>query len=409
MSSVSSFGPSHSGSTITQIWEAFHTLVVNELYPWDREYLDNMPVRREDKSIFVSVASYRDENCLSTLTGAYSNSFNPKKLNFGITQQNCVEDCKSGVLEGGKVEDVEPDEDCYEEFCKGKWGEACEDGRVRVLKIKEFGSLGPYFARFLGSKLWNGESYYLQIDSHMTFAPSWDLKSIQMLTSAPSKKPVITTYPPPHTTKFKGKGTRICDPLFAPSDIEKSIIRLAGSQQYDKVAGKPRVAPFVAAGYFVAHSGFLSEVPFDPFLPWIFMGEEISMSARLWTAGYDLFSPNQDVTGHIYVRRHTPKFWEVFQREFHSTGGGHNSMQLKIIDRIKYTLGYPEAARHLIRDQSILTAVEEYGMGGARPLEDYLEMVGLDMVGKKVTPATWCHTGVPPPLHWYDEIRDQYK
>lgn len=33
----------------------------------------------------------------------------------------------------------------------------------------------------------------------------------------------------------------------------------------------PGFAPFTAAGYFVAHSDFLREVPFDPFLPWIFM------------------------------------------------------------------------------------------------------------------------------------------
>ena len=57
----------------------------------------------------------------------------------------------------------------------------------------------------------------------------------------------------------------------------------------------PAFAPFTAAGYFVAHSAFLHEVPFDPFLPWIFMGEEIIMSTRLWTSGYDIFSPTRSV------------------------------------------------------------------------------------------------------------------
>lgn len=69
----------------------------------------------------------------------------------------------------------------------------------------------------------------------------------------------------------------------------------------------PAFAPFTAAGYFVAHSDFLHEVPFDPFLPWIFMGEEIIMSTRLWTSGYDIFSPTRSVVGHMYVRRHKPK------------------------------------------------------------------------------------------------------
>jgi hypothetical protein len=44
------------------------------------------------------------------------------------------------------------------------------------------------------------------------------------------------------------------------------------------------------------------------------MGEEISMSARLWTSGYDIFSPTVNVLNHYYVRRHYPKFWESVNR-----------------------------------------------------------------------------------------------
>lgn len=119
-------------------------------------------------------------------------------------------------------------------------------------------------------------------------------------------------------------------------------------QNYDqKYLDTPRFAPFTAAGYFVAHSGsysllaplpwnvshsplpvdFLREVPFDPFLPWIFMGEEIIMSTRLWTAGYDIFSPSRAVVGHIYVRRHKPKFWESVHRAF--SPGIHNPLQVR--------------------------------------------------------------------------------
>lgn len=84
---------------------------------------------------------------------------------------------------------------------------------------------------------------------------------------------------------------------------------------FDKtIPAVPKYAPFVAAGFFFAPANFLYEVPFDPFLPWIFMGEEISMSARLWTSGYDIFSPTINVLNHYYVRRHYPKFWESVNR-----------------------------------------------------------------------------------------------
>lgn len=165
----------------------------------------------------------------------------------------------------------------------------------------------------------------------MTFAKNWDAISIKGLKNAPSKKPVLSHYPPGHTTDLDGNadmpGSRLCGPIFAPSDLESQIVRLEGNGMYDKEKKEaPRFAPFTAAGYFVAHSSFLREVPFDPFLPWIFMGEEIIMSTRLWTSGYDIFSPAQSVVGHIYVRRHKPKFWESVHRTF--SNGVHNPLQV---------------------------------------------------------------------------------
>lgn len=175
-------------------------------------------------------------------------------------------------------------------------------------------------------------------------------------------------------------------------------------------------------------------VPFDPFLPWIFMGEEIIMSTRLWTSGYDIFSPSQAVVGHIYVRRHKPKFWESVSnrspvpspswdsvctscRTFHAllivatvdirisipqvhrafSPGVHNPLQAMVLDRVKYQLGYPEAAKDMLSSKSLLTAVEQYTMGTERPLSQYLAIVGLDVTTKEVTSTYWCESGRPPP------------
>jgi hypothetical protein len=51
-------------------------------------------------------------------------------------------------------------------------------------------------ARYLGAKFYQGEQYYLQIDSHSEFVEEWDTKLIKMIHDAPAKKPVISTYPP---------------------------------------------------------------------------------------------------------------------------------------------------------------------------------------------------------------------
>jgi [Skp1-protein]-hydroxyproline N-acetylglucosaminyltransferase len=162
----------------------------------------------------------------------------------------------------------------------------------------------------------SGENYYLQIDSHSEFVHDWDDKLIKMMEDAPAVKPVISMYPPDSTFNWKDTiGFRMCDSEFAAAQIEWQIVRLGSSMAFDAmVPAVPKYAPFVAAGFFFCEGRFIHEVPFDPLLPWIFMGEEISMSARLWTAGYDIFSPTTNVLNHYYVRRHYPKFWESVNR-----------------------------------------------------------------------------------------------
>ena len=122
------------------------------------------------------------------------------------------------------------------------------------------------------------------------------------------------------------------------------------------------------------------------------MGEEIIMSARLWTSGYDIFSPSQSVLGHMYVRRHSPKFWETVGRDF--APNIHNPLQAMVIERVKYQLGYPESAKDMIAAKSLLTAVEQYSMGTERPLSQYKEIVGLNMMTKEITLTKWCKDGI---------------
>ncbi len=67
----------------------------------------------------------------------------------------------------------------------------------------------------------------------------------------------------------------MCDSEFASSQIEWQIIRLMPSGPQQKTPSIANYAPFVAAGFFFSSGAFLRDVPFDPLLPWIFMGEVI--------------------------------------------------------------------------------------------------------------------------------------
>jgi len=252
---------------------------------------------------------------------------------------------------------MDTDVDCYKEFCKSPEGQrsnACVTGQVRLFNVNESESLGPYMARYLGAKFYRGENYYLQIDSHSEFVRDWDAKLIKMVEDAPAKKPVISTYPPDSTFNWRDTiGFRMCDSEFAAAQIEWQIVRLGSSMAFDSaIPAVPRYAPFVAAGFFFCEGRFLREVPFDPLLPWIFMGEEISMSARMWTAGFDIFSPTINVLNHYYVRRHYPKFWESVNRFFKKPI--HNDLVELVLKRVKCMLGYPESRPEMINPNSVL-------------------------------------------------------
>lgn len=151
-------------ATFEGIWSAYHDLAVKTLYPWDQQYLSRMPPRRDDGSIFLSIATYRDENCLNTLRWAYEKAEHPEKLFVGLVQQNCHQNCKSGVLANLSMVPVEPDEDCYEKFCQTEIGkDVCARNQVRVLNIDEPESLGPYAARYFASKMWYGKSFDVSV------------------------------------------------------------------------------------------------------------------------------------------------------------------------------------------------------------------------------------------------------
>lgn len=91
-------------TTYHKIWKIYHDLVQQMFLPWDEYYLKHMPKRRDDGSIFLSVASYRDENCMATLEEAFKMAKYPEKLFVGLVQQICARDCVGDVMENSETE-----------------------------------------------------------------------------------------------------------------------------------------------------------------------------------------------------------------------------------------------------------------------------------------------------------------
>lgn len=135
------------------------------------------------------------------------------------------------------------------------------------------------------------------------------------------------------------------------------------------------------------------------------MGEEVIMSARLWTHGYDIFAPISSVVGHYYVRRHKPKFWETVGRLYWD--GIHTPLSSLVLQRVKTQLLYPESAQDLVQPKSLFTGLGMYTMGTKRTVREYMDMIGLDPTTKTVDGSnTWCDTGAAP--DYYNHLAHLY-
>ena len=235
----------------------------------------------------------------------------------------------------------------------------------------------------------------------MHFASHWDQKYIDEVQSAKSyPKAVLSSYPPGFTegqgegAVRESPGARLCSCVFSDNGIEQQIIRINTGSGYTGKEDRPKQIAFIAAGFFFARSEFLVDVPFDPFLPWCFMGEEIALSVRAWTSGWNIYAPRKNLISHQYRpgRLGLPKFWESVTRLYGRPM--NNGLQGRVVQRVKNLVGYPETTDEKLEakgDTIVLTDRDRYGLGTERTLQEYLTLTNIDVDKKTCDRMPWCN------------------
>jgi hypothetical protein len=126
----------------------------------------------------------------------------------------------------------------------------------------------------------------------------------------------------------------------------------------------PKATPFCAGGFLFGSSDWIAEVPYDPYI--YFIGEETSVAIRLYTHGWDLFTPTDVLLYHDYNDRpDRPRHWH--DRSDWTRFNGRS------IARVKHLLGIETSA-----DPEALRDIDRFGLGQRRSLEDYQEFAGID-------------------------------
>lgn len=311
-----------------------------------------------EDTIFVSIASYRDAACSQTIASLFKNADHPQRVWVGLCQQN----------------DATHDQDCAEDVAvPEQWR-----SHVRTIRVRHLDAQGPTWARYLCSTLLRNERFYLQVDSHSLFARGWDtalVRMIQQLKRAGVRKPLLSHYPPDQSMydadaarKRSSGGETVTAICRSKVDEGTQLISFDGAG-FVPASGMPRPSAFVAGGMLFGEARFVREVPYDPHLPYLFVGEEILHTVRLWTHGWDIFTPSENTVYHFYERAGTPKVW-VDTPQF-------TTYSADAVQKVRKLLKFVDAqdvAPHLARNLS------DFGLGTERSLEQYMQYSGIDPV-----------------------------
>jgi glycosyltransferase involved in cell wall biosynthesis len=239
--------------------------------------------------IYISIASYRDPQLLPTLHDCIENADHPEDLVFGIAWQHAEEDA---------------------------WDDLSEfrnDTRFRIINVDYKDSKGACWARNQCHQHYNGEEYYLQLDSHHRFIEGWDtecIKMIKQLQKKGHKKPLLTSYIPSFDPDNDPEG-RMMEPWWMTFDRfipEGAIFFLPATIPNWKKLKSPIPSRFLSAHFIFTLGQWCTEVPYDP--EYYFHGEEISLAVRSYTWGYDLFHPHKVIAWHEYTRKGRTKQWD---------------------------------------------------------------------------------------------------
>ena len=300
--------------------------------------------------IFIQIASYRDPQLVPTIESALENAKKPKNLVFGIARQ------------------FHP-EDGFDNLDKYR-----KDKRFRILDIPYTESKGVCWARNQVQQLYKDETYTMQIDSHMRFEKNWDEEFINMIKQLQKDgypKPLLTGY----VSSFdpdNDPAARVREPwrmVFDRFIPEGAVFflpeTLPGWQNMDK----PVTARFYSAHFAFTVGKFSNEVQHDP--EYYFHGEEISIAARAYTCGYDLFHPHKVLVWHEYTRKGRTKQWDD-DREWH----------------LKNNHAHKKNRQLFGMDGEEMIDMGKYGFGTERTLSDYERYAGINFKKRGVQQYT---------------------
>lgn len=315
--------------------------------------------------IYVQIAAYKEPELVPTLSDCLAKAKFKDDLRFGICWQRDEGDRCLDVFRGDK--------------------------RFRIDKVPWHKSKGLCWARSRVQGLYEGEEYTLQLDAHHRFGKHWDEKLLKYLELTGSPKPILTSYAGAYQPFSKAKLK--LDPCKMVASHFTASGTIAFRPRYIKgwqTLKRPVRARFVSGHFFFTLGIHCTEYLYDPNL--YFAGDEISLSIRSFTLGYDLFHPHRTVIWHEYLRKGRVKHWMDHSNENKPLVGLAWHERDDISKR---------RVRKLLREENNDEDISGYGLGTARSHRDYELYAGIDFAGRRLHKETV--RGCEPPCSYVSD------
>lgn len=326
-------------------------------------------------SIFVSLASYRDPECNTTLYDLFSKAKFPERVFVGVCQQNAPDDA-----------------DCMSDRLLPYVS------NIRILRLSHFDAQGPMYARSLiEQSLYNDELFYMQIDSHMLFVKDWDEICIQQLALCPSDNPILTTYPNDFDRITRKHVVLPNGSKHLLGTIPPTFIRFREfhkrlkfteqeKQNFIETPSVPFPSLFWAAGFSFSLGELIKQVPYDYQCPFLFLGEEMGLAIRYYTHGWDFFAPGVNVVYHLLKRTYRNTFWEQVYRK-NCVVDDKTRLVRKKMEEIAVQRTTDLIYGRLLPDDA-------FGLGRERTVKDWERYTGVDI--RSQTASQRSYLGLSP-------------
>ncbi len=321
---------------------------------------DQEAIRRH-KTIFVQIASYRDDELVKTIESCLNEATYPDRLRFGIVHQ-------------------------WDEVTRDDLAAYKDDARFRIREMPWQEARGVGYARYLCNTLYANEDFMMQIDSHMRFDQGWDSAVLDEWRLCHDPKAVLSAYPSPFEYKDEGEKKLPYGPtqLIVKKFSNGKIPIFKGVSVTRRSDGRLRKAMYVAGGFVFGEGRICQHVPYAKEV--CFTGEEMVYSLRLFSHGYTIYTPNVLGVYHLYERPVSSRFWNDMPKAEEEVVRQHHAAMMTTNDIYLRRLFHGELPDEL---------------GTVHTLREFENYSGISFDKKRIHPGQTAHD--EPPYAYSDE------